>query len=142
MKDLDVATMLVEGVRKSGRQLTADECAAILDDLAARLMKGSRAAGLRLTANECARYAAALPKPKRGRGRPPDDPFEKYVKGIIGTACVEREREGMSVEEAITATAQEYGVSKSTVRDRRRSLIIPGRRKRPNIDYLQLPTNK
>jgi hypothetical protein len=113
-----------------------------LDDLAARLMKGSRKSGLRLTAKDCARFAAALPKPKRGRGRPPDSPFVKFGKERIGDACVEREREGMSVEEAMTATAQEYGVSKSTVRDLRRPYRIPGRRKRPNIDYLQLPTNK
>lgn len=115
-----------------------------LDDLAARLMKGSRKSGLRLTANDCARFAAALPRPKRKRGRPPDNPFMKFGRerkgDEIGRACVEREREGMSVEEAKEATAQEYGVSKSTVRDKRRPYRMPRRRKRPNIDHLQLPT--
>jgi hypothetical protein len=114
----------------------------VISDLAARLMKGSRKSGLRLTANDCARFAAALPKPKRGRGRPPDDLFAKYareVKGYeIGEACVEHERQGMSVEDAKTATAEEYRVSKFTVRDLRRQFRIPRRRRRSNV----VPTNK
>jgi hypothetical protein len=100
-----------------------------LDDLAALLLEGSRGSGLRLTANECARFAAAL-KPKRGR--PPDGPFMKFARETkgheIGHACVERERAGMSVKEAMKATAEEYRVSTSTVRDQRRHVRIrPGR---------------
>jgi hypothetical protein len=115
----------------------------VISDLVARLIKGSRKSGLRLTANECVRFAAAL-KPKRGR--PPDNLFAMFARQVkrdeIGSACVERELQGMGIEEAKKATAKEYKVSISTVRDLRRHFRIPGRRKRPNIDYLQLPTNK
>jgi hypothetical protein len=83
-------------------------------DLMGRLVQGSRKSGVKLAANECAILLHMLrPKPKPKRRRPPLewDTISAHADDIIYRSMWF----GASVTEAVKATAEKFHVSEPTV---------------------------
>jgi hypothetical protein len=82
-------------------------------DLMGRLVQGSRKSGVKLAANECAILLHMLrPTPEPKRGRPPEE-WDHIDK--IAWAIIRHMWHGASVSKAVKATSEELKVSVPTV---------------------------
>jgi hypothetical protein len=85
----------------------------ILDDVRKRLRTGAAGSGATLTADECVKVLACLKNPSSPAHAPRQDTNIQQFR--IAMYCFDLEDAGMSIKNAVAATMQHLGVSRSTV---------------------------